>query len=152
MPGSYAGSKILVPLDGSHDVRAALGPAADLAAASHGELVLTLVINDGFERMVSGLVHIEHTTPEVVAKTYLNDVRDGLCGELDDIDVSFEIRTSEEVVDTLLQVAEDVGATMIALTSHGYTGFKKAWLGSVAEAVLDRSVIPVLLVPMRPGF
>jgi nucleotide-binding universal stress UspA family protein len=43
-------------------------------------------------------------------------------------------------------VADEVGADLIIMGSHGRTGFKKLVLGSVAQAVLTQSPIPVLII------
>lgn len=148
MAKTHVGRRIVVPLDGSHIVRAALGPAAELAAVCDGELVLTIVVNPPFERAVADFVRNEHTTPERAAEVYLNQVESDLCGELDDVRIRQEIHTSDTPVDTILDVAKSVDASMIAMTSHGYSGVKKLILGSVTKAVLGRSEIPVLLVPL----
>ena len=39
------------------------------------------------------------------------------------------------------------GATMVVVGSHGRTGLKRAVLGSVAEAVVRKSKVPVVVVP-----
>lgn len=147
MASTHVGSKVLVPLDGSREVRAALGPAAEIAAVSGGDLVLTLVVTNSFAQMVAEFSRQEHATPEQAASSYLYQVESGLCGELDDVSITREIRTGADPAKAILEVASDVGATMIAMTSHGHSGFKKLMLGSVAQAVLDHATIPVLLVP-----
>ena len=38
---------------------------------------------------------------------------------------------------------------LIAMTTHGRTGFRRLALGSVAESVLRRSRVPVLVLPLR---
>jgi nucleotide-binding universal stress UspA family protein len=45
----------------------------------------------------------------------------------------------------ICQRAHDVDADLIVMTSHGRTGLSRSWLGSVADAVLRRSAVPVLL-------
>lgn len=147
MTTTHVGSKVLVPLDGSREVRAALGPAAEIAAVSGGELVLTLIVTSSFERMVAEFSRQEHSTAEEAASSYLYQVESGLCGELDDVSITREIRTGSDPAKAILHVAEEVDATMIAMTSHGHSGFKKLMLGSVAKSVLDHATIPVLLVP-----
>ncbi|NNC80683.1 MAG: universal stress protein [Acidimicrobiales bacterium] len=148
MSETHAGARILVPLDGSHVVRAALGPAAELAAAGDGELVLGIVVNPPFERAVADYVRNEHTTPETAATTYLHQVESDLLGELDDVTIRQEVRTGDDPVAGILDMADAVDATMIAMTSHGYSGFKKLMLGSVTQEILHRSNVPVLLVPI----
>jgi nucleotide-binding universal stress UspA family protein len=48
----------------------------------------------------------------------------------------------------ITQAAEDTGADLIAMTTHGRSGFERWRMGSVAEGVLGRATRPVLL--MRP--
>jgi nucleotide-binding universal stress UspA family protein len=52
-------------------------------------------------------------------------------------------------VDGILQAARDLSADLIAMGTHGRSGFNRLMLGSVAERVLRASDIPVLTVP--PG-
>ena len=51
-------------------------------------------------------------------------------------------RPAEEIV----QYAGDVGAEMIVMTTHGYSGVKHVILGSTTEAVLRHAGCPVLSV------
>jgi nucleotide-binding universal stress UspA family protein len=55
---------------------------------------------------------------------------------------------SGEPVEMICRRAHDIGADLIVMTSHGRTGLSRAWLGSVADAVVRRSTIPVLM--LRP--
>ena len=48
--------------------------------------------------------------------------------------------------DAIVKTAEDVGADLIVLGSHGRTGFVNVLLGSVAERVIGQAVCPVLVV------
>lgn len=46
----------------------------------------------------------------------------------------------------LVQAAQDLAADLIIIGSHGRTGLKKLFLGSVAQNVLNDVQIPVLVV------
>jgi len=46
----------------------------------------------------------------------------------------------------ICHAAETLGADLISLTTHGYTGLKHVWLGSTAERVVRHSHCPVLAV------
>ena len=46
----------------------------------------------------------------------------------------------------ILEAAEEVGADIVAMSTHSRTGLKKLMLGSVAEAVMHETSIPFLLV------
>jgi nucleotide-binding universal stress UspA family protein len=52
-------------------------------------------------------------------------------------------------VDTLLQKSKDLRAELIVLGSHGRSAVYDLLVGSVAEGVVRRSGIPVLLVPAQ---
>jgi nucleotide-binding universal stress UspA family protein len=49
----------------------------------------------------------------------------------------------------IVEHAQLEGANMIVVGTHGRTGFRHMVLGSVAEAVVQRAKVPVLVVP-RP--
>ena len=53
----------------------------------------------------------------------------------------------DDTVDVILQEALDVGADMIAVGSHGKGCMYHLLLGSVSEAVLEKSSLPVLVIP-----
>lgn len=46
----------------------------------------------------------------------------------------------------IVQIANEIGADLIIMGSHGRTGVKKMMLGSVAQNVLTQSPVPVLVV------
>ena len=53
------------------------------------------------------------------------------------------------VTHTLREYLASSGADLVVMTTHGYGGLSRAWLGSVADHLVRHSNIPVLLV--RPG-
>ncbi|HTR50780.1 MAG TPA: universal stress protein [Kofleriaceae bacterium] len=46
--------------------------------------------------------------------------------------------------DTILQVAAEIGADLIVMGTHGRRGLTRALVGSVAEAIVRTSPVPVL--------
>lgn len=48
--------------------------------------------------------------------------------------------------DGVLKTTEETRADLVVMTSHGRGGFKRFWLGSVTDAVLRRTHVPVLVV------
>ena len=46
----------------------------------------------------------------------------------------------------IIRAAEELHADLIIIGSHGRTGFKKLFLGSVAQSLLGESHVPVLIV------
>jgi len=54
-------------------------------------------------------------------------------------------------VDSILTMAHDLGADLIAMSTHGRGGLRRVALGSIADHVLRRSPVPVLLHRMPVG-
>ena len=52
--------------------------------------------------------------------------------------------------DVVLEVAEEQHADLIVVGSHGYGGFKRLMLGSVADGITRHAKIPVLVVRNAP--
>lgn len=52
-------------------------------------------------------------------------------------------------VEEILQTAAAYEADLIILGTHGRTGIRHLLMGSIAEAVLKKSPVPVMIVPMR---
>jgi nucleotide-binding universal stress UspA family protein len=51
--------------------------------------------------------------------------------------------------EAIIEYARDNGVTLIAIATHGHSGFRHITLGSTAEAVLRHSGLPVLLAAPR---
>ncbi len=54
-------------------------------------------------------------------------------------------------MDVIQGHAEAAGAGLVAMTTHARTGLGRLFLGSVAEAVLRRTTLPLLLWKARGG-
>jgi nucleotide-binding universal stress UspA family protein len=123
--------KLLVPLDRSSLAEQAIGQAAMIARAAHAGIDLVVVdepfpfagVNDGPWR----------TEDWAAEQTYVETV-------------AAELASGASLPVTSAVLRGD--ADLIVMTSHGRTGFSRAWLGSVADSVARRAPIPVLM--LRP--
>lgn len=132
--------RILVPLDISERAQTILEPAVELAQATGAELIL---------------LHVMPTTSAVgiplghlpgrqdIAETYL----EGIAERLREKSIVVHSRVVEQTtpVQAILDVIREERVDLIALTTDGHTGLKRALLGSVSESVLKESHMPVLL-------
>jgi len=59
---------------------------------------------------------------------------------------------TQHVAETIADEAASWPADVVVLGTHGRRGVERLLLGSVAEGVARRSVVPVLLVPSRAAF
>lgn len=142
--------RILCPTDFSPTANVAVDYAVAMARSFQAELVLLHVIPE-LNYPIRGLgmaAAFPHLREEVHlrAKEHLTQVHQKLGS---DLAVKEEIRDGAPH-DMILAAAKDLGADMIVMGTHGYTGLKHALLGSAAERVVRLSTCPVLTV-RHPG-
>ena len=81
------------------------------------------------------------------------EIEDKLAGQVDDLcaagfDARLEVRTGgQDVAKLLAEAADDVGADLIVIGTHGRSGVAAAIVGSVARRLCHTSHRPVLVVP-----
>jgi nucleotide-binding universal stress UspA family protein len=63
------------------------------------------------------------------------------------VDLTVEVLPGIEVVSTVLEYAEANHVDLIALSKHDRSGFQRLILGSVAEALIRRAPLPVIVFP-----
>ncbi len=143
---------ILVPLDGSPFGEHAL-PIAYAIARRAGAHVHLVRVHEPIASLVPAMAgwapgpEMEQWTRELAEteSAYLRSV-----GEQATRDVRVSPRLLHGVVLDALDVdAQRMAADLVVMTTHGRGGIARAWLGSVADGVVRRLHIPVLLV--RPG-
>jgi nucleotide-binding universal stress UspA family protein len=150
---------ILVPLDGSPLSEYALPIACNIAQRSGAALGLVHVRVRATPAPISveGLPVIdEHlqSLRSVHELTYLERIRDRLAADpdlfitvaiLDPLDADVHDLT---IPDMLVNYAAATDTDLIVMTTHGRGGFARFWLGSVADALVRASPVPILL--LRP--
>jgi len=65
-----------------------------------------------------------------------------------DIDIKIELIAGGDAAHEIVEYASAHDVDLIAVTTHGRTGFKRLALGSVAEMVIRHSRVPVLVLPL----
>jgi nucleotide-binding universal stress UspA family protein len=133
---------ILVPLDGSTFSEHALPVAACIARLAGASLKLVRVIpNDHAEDVVFGLTG---RYPWQEGREYLHRVAD-LLERRAGLWPSFRL-LGGLAVDTICEHATDQGADLVVMTTHGRGPLSRFWLGSVADELVRRLPMPLLLV------
>jgi len=131
--------RILVPLDGSRVAEQILPHLRRLLYRRDAEVILVrAVVPPPIE---DGVAMTD--TLEAAARAYLAPMQDHL--QEQGVRVRFVVRVGS-AVGVILDVAEEVKATMMAMATHGETGLRRLLSGSVAESVLKKSPVPVLVV------
>lgn len=137
--------KVLLPIDLNHPEswRTAL-PAARHCAGPEGEIHLLGIVHDIGVAMVASFL------PEGFEKQAMEKVKAGLeefaashfaDGKTPQIHVGHG-----HVPETILRIADHVGANLIVMASHPPSDFQTLLVGSNADKVVRHSTIPVLVV------
>jgi nucleotide-binding universal stress UspA family protein len=138
-------STLIVPLDGSELAERALPYAVRFAAERGGRLVL---VRAALGPPPSGLDW------ERQQLAVMNEATTYLAGVAEKVATRVAVTTAPlygHPADEILAAVEQFDADSIVMATHGRTGLAHALYGSVAEAVLARSRVPVFVVYARPG-
>ena len=144
---------ILVPLDGSKRAEAILPHVEDLAQRYDATVVLFQVVEEvptaaSLDWADVDLFRQELDRRTEVANAYLTGVQQ----RLDEEGIDARIVVVEgRVVNGIIRAAEHEGADLIAIASHGRSGLRRVFYGSVAAGVLHRVDRPLLLVRSEDG-
>lgn len=132
-------TKVLVPLDGSRFGERALVAVARFTGPDRREVVLLQVVVpiDPAPLLPDG------SAARREAERYLDRVRKRLARR--GIPVRVLVRSGDPA-EEILGCAKAEGASLIAMSTHGRSGLRRTLFGSVAETVLRRATLPVLLV------
>jgi nucleotide-binding universal stress UspA family protein len=143
--------KILVPLDGSELAETVLPHAEALAKSEGAEIILLRVAVTPDENLFSrnpalatNIVKEMEDETDAYMKAEVTKLKD------EGVKVS-GITRDGPVPDTILAVAEETHADVIAMTTHGRTGVQRWLLGSVADKVVHHAHIPVMLIHSSPN-
>ena len=145
--------KILVPVDGSATANLALSKAGAMAKAFNSPVVLLAVIEPfpalTMSEMDLGIAQQQYAQlAEQQAEATLNKAKD----ELKTLGVDAAIMKMEgtSAWRGIVEVAQDLGADLIVMGSHGRKGLQKLVLGSVTQKVVSHAARSVLVVHAEP--
>ncbi len=142
---------IVVPYDFSAHAKRALSEAADLARRFGGELHVLHVIQPPVYAYAYGPYGAAAAPPPIDtagmrrdAMKSLEEVANGLADPPKRVQPHVVEATS--IASAIRESAEDLGADLIVMGTHGRTGLAHVFLGSVAERTLRGAPCPVLTV------
>ncbi len=135
--------QILVPLDGSRLAEVVLPAAAYLAARGHGRVTLLHVLERGAPATVHGEPHLDDPAE---AEAYLRSVAARLTAE--GVEVGIHVHPNEErdVAQSIAAHVAELGADLVVIATHGSGGLRGFLFGRIAQQVLRRTTVPVLLI------
>ena len=140
--------KIAVPFDGSIHSKHAFGMALNIAQKYHSKLILITCI----ER-INGSWYGKELSPfyQQDVKKYKEKIlketsKLELISKKKKISTSTKILVTDSIEEQIISFTKSNKIDLIVMGSHGRTGIDKLLLGSIANGVVQRSKIPVLVV------
>jgi nucleotide-binding universal stress UspA family protein len=132
---------VLVPLDGSELADRAVPFAAEIATRAGWSLLLLRAV-DTFRAPTDAAERAERQAAR--------EALDAMAASLEAAGVSVVTRIVDGQPETrILEAAGDEDVNLIAMTTNGRGGVRRFIYGSVADAVLRHTPVPVLTVPSR---
>lgn len=164
--------KILIPVDGSELSRLVLGPVRNLFGGASSEFTLLRVAPepagigsartpsyaaDGWSQLIPeyrSQHHMELAKHPVISSQVWEgtraDLADSMASDAQRLrDAGFRTAIAARAGEPIAEIvacAADGGFDLIVMATHGRTGLRRALMGSVAQGVLERSPVPVMLV------
>ncbi|MBI4269293.1 MAG: hypothetical protein A3F92_07115 [Candidatus Rokubacteria bacterium RIFCSPLOWO2_12_FULL_71_22] len=138
--------RVTVPLDGSMVAEGIIPLMLEIAGPLDMEVVLLRVLVPIPPSVIEGSRHIEVEDVEkrrAEAEEYLAPIAAEL--RTKGVRVRTLVRRGEPASE-IIAGAREAGSDLIAMTTHGRSGFGRLLFGSVAEAVLRHSEVPVFLM------
>ena len=138
--------RAVVALDGSPVAEAIIPFILEIAGPLDMEVVLVRVNRPVPPEVIEGSRHVIVEDPEtsrIDAEEYLAPLAVELRNK--GVRTRTEVRRGQPA-EEIVRAARESGADLIAMTTHGRSGFGRLLFGSVAEAVLRESRLPVFLM------
>ncbi len=150
--------KILVPLDGSREAETVLPYVRDIASRFSSEVDI-LSVGLGSERrrvnqLLDDYVHhaVEHLRKHDItcrAVVLYSDEKEQHLDYAEIVAPASEIKARGKLVyggpaDNILSYSKKHHVSLVIMATHGHSGLRRWWLGSVFEKVVSQSIIPIL--------
>jgi len=144
---------ILVPTDFSEDSDLAFQMALSIAATYQARIFLLHVISNMLQRSLSDYCHDQGIVDRVLNESIVYS-NEKLKEAIDKGQKNGNIKVIPDVrkgqpYEEILKEASERKIDLIVIASHGETGLKKYFMGSVTEKVMKEAKCPVLLIPSQ---
>ena len=141
--------KMLVPLDASGFAECVLEHVKEISTTREiPEVVLLSAIEPVTSQTMAymGSQRVKESDERAVAGAlqYLETVKTSLALEQSKVST---VAISGPAADVILDYVANNGVDVVVLSSHGRSGVSRVLLGSTADKILRRSLVPVFLVP-----
>jgi nucleotide-binding universal stress UspA family protein len=140
-------TRIVVPLDGSPESEAVLPYAIPVARQFGAEIVLVQADVPVFEVASAMLPEVPYE-PETILAGQAEEYLEAIAARHSPgVAMRYRVVSGSTAAEGILRCAREEHAGLIAMSTHGRRGWSRLAFGSVAESVMRRGNIPVLVLP-----
>jgi len=137
---------IVVPVDGSEPSNSAVSFALRMAAESGAQVTFAHAVETA---KIVAMTSASSVAPQYALEAAMDAGKEILAEALSQAQQAKVVATTEliegDCVSSLLELADRAHADLIVVGSHGRSGLSRVLLGSVAEGILRRARVPVLV-------
>ncbi|MDW7771755.1 MAG: universal stress protein [Desulfobulbaceae bacterium] len=137
----FVWNRILVAADGSSNSEAAVDHAISVAKEHGAELAVIAVAQTDEEMLALAPEHIQYLVEKNLK--YLEEIKKR-CEE-QGVAVETFVREGEPHAQ-ITELADEIGATLIVMGTHGRKGISRLLMGSVTERTIGYAKCPVLII------
>ena len=140
--------QILLPVDGSNTSNAASHQALALAKEQGAKIRLLTIYEPIKHGTAEGRIDLT-AAMRMEGEAILKDAEKASAGSGVEVTTILVNAGARRIATAIVEEGEACGADLIFIGTHGRKGFEHLVLGSVAEGVVRRATVPVLLTRIR---
>jgi nucleotide-binding universal stress UspA family protein len=143
-------SHILVATDLSKEAMSCIPAVADLARSVGARITLLHVV-ESYAAIPHGAPlapRLEQPVNPKAMEEARRHLEERRAHYGSDIQIDLELVPGGDPAKAIATYADTHGVDLVAVTTHGRTGLRRVAIGSVAEAVIRQSRVPVLVLPL----
>jgi nucleotide-binding universal stress UspA family protein len=142
--------RIMVPVDGSEGAQRALDEALKLAQLMQAQVLAVFVVEHPSQLVDVGGGFAEEARPDDTASTTATAILDEAHDAFIRVGVQGSVRAvdsyGDSVATVLMRAIDEYAADLVVMHSHGHSAIKRFLGGSIAEALVRESTVPLLLL------
>lgn len=148
---THSAPLFLVTTDFSTEAGRAYGPVVDLAQRLGGQVLLVHVVESAVVAPHGAPLAPMQSPPDIAS--VVKAAKAQMAAELQKLGTVVHVEPlvveGIDVARTIADLAEDRKADFVAVSTHGRTGLRRLVMGSVAEAIVRHTQVPVITYPAQ---
>jgi nucleotide-binding universal stress UspA family protein len=135
--------KVLCPCDFSEFSHEAIPIAVDLCRRFDATLILEHIVDNRTDYSTFYPAYAVHISPQLLENS--RKMLESIASKYDDLNVECRVNVGIPMP-SLLETVDGEDISLVVMSTHGRSGIRRAFLGSVSERLIQKAACPVLTV------